>query len=67
MKEENKVLRKAVEQTMKDYYDLQAKFSIHQNNHKVLTKNRLNFHQSHVIVLTKYRLNFSYGHSTYNS
>ncbi|XP_015085455.1 probable WRKY transcription factor 9 [Solanum pennellii] len=34
MKEENKVLRKAVEQTMKDYYDLQAKFSIHQNNHK---------------------------------
>ncbi|KAM3377625.1 putative WRKY transcription factor 9 [Capsicum galapagoense] len=35
MKEENKVLRMAVEQTMKDYYDLQAKFStIHQNNHK---------------------------------
>ncbi|MCD7449804.1 hypothetical protein HAX54_001541 [Datura stramonium] len=35
MREENKVLRKAVEQTMKDYYDLQAKFStIHQNNHK---------------------------------
>lgn len=36
MKEENKVLRKAVEQTMKDYHDLRAKFSIHQNNHKVL-------------------------------
>ncbi|KAJ8572571.1 hypothetical protein K7X08_009082 [Anisodus acutangulus] len=35
MKEENKLLRKAVEQTMKDYYDLQAKFSnIHHNNHK---------------------------------
>ncbi|XP_059311244.1 probable WRKY transcription factor 9 [Lycium ferocissimum] len=35
MKEENKVLRKAVEQTMKDYYDLQAKFEIiHQNNPK---------------------------------
>ncbi|CAN4110636.1 unnamed protein product [Withania somnifera] len=35
MKEENKVLRKAVEKTMKDYYDLQAKFStIHQDNHK---------------------------------
>ncbi|KAJ8529836.1 hypothetical protein K7X08_036671 [Anisodus acutangulus] len=35
MKEENKVLRKAVEQTMKDYYDLQAKFSnIYHNNYK---------------------------------
>ncbi|CAN4108054.1 unnamed protein product [Withania somnifera] len=35
MKEENKALRKAVEQTMTDYYDLQAKFStIRQNNHK---------------------------------
>ncbi|XP_016432911.1 WRKY transcription factor 72A-like [Nicotiana tabacum] len=35
MKEENKFLRKAVEQTMKDYYDLQAKFTtIHQNNHE---------------------------------
>ncbi|KAI3445670.1 hypothetical protein Pfo_002335 [Paulownia fortunei] len=35
MKEENKILRTAVEQTMKDYSDLQAKFSIiQQNNHK---------------------------------
>lgn len=28
MKEENKVLRQVVEQTMKDYYDLQMKFSV---------------------------------------
>lgn len=34
MKEENKVLRKVVEQTMKDYYDLQMKFSIVQENNK---------------------------------
>ncbi|KAJ1399161.1 WRKY domain [Sesbania bispinosa] len=34
MKEENKVLRKVVEQTMKDYYDLQRKFSIIQENNK---------------------------------
>ncbi|KAK9929447.1 hypothetical protein M0R45_026547 [Rubus argutus] len=36
MKEENKVLRKVVEQTMKDYYDLQMKFTAvhHQNNQK---------------------------------
>ncbi|KAK4377121.1 hypothetical protein RND71_003417 [Anisodus tanguticus] len=35
MKEENKVLRKTVEQTMKDYCDLQMKFAIiHQNNDK---------------------------------
>jgi hypothetical protein len=32
MKEENKVLRKVVEQTMKDYYDLQTKFSVIQEN-----------------------------------
>ncbi|XP_062030069.1 probable WRKY transcription factor 9 isoform X1 [Rosa rugosa] len=33
MKEENKVLRKVVEQTMKDYYDLQMKFTaVHQNS-----------------------------------
>ncbi|XP_009347941.2 probable WRKY transcription factor 9 [Pyrus x bretschneideri] len=33
MKEENKVLRKVVEKTMKDYYDLQMKFTvIHQSN-----------------------------------
>ncbi|XP_068323058.1 probable WRKY transcription factor 9 [Pyrus communis] len=33
MKEENKALRKVVEQTMKDYYDLQMKFTvIHQSN-----------------------------------
>ncbi|KAK9110102.1 hypothetical protein Sjap_018162 [Stephania japonica] len=35
MKEENQVLRKVVEQTMKDYYDLQIKFSsIQQQNYK---------------------------------
>ncbi|XP_062077240.1 probable WRKY transcription factor 9 [Humulus lupulus] len=35
MKEENNVLRKVVEKTMKDYYDLQIKFaSIQQNNPK---------------------------------
>ncbi|XP_022762247.1 probable WRKY transcription factor 9 [Durio zibethinus] len=35
MKEENKVLRKVVEKTMQDYYDLQMKFSvIQQNNQK---------------------------------
>lgn len=42
MKEENKVLRKVVEQTMKDYYDLQMKFTAvhHQNNqNKVLRLN----------------------------
>ncbi|XP_042499894.1 probable WRKY transcription factor 9 [Macadamia integrifolia] len=32
MKEENKVLRKVVEQTMKDYYELQMKFSVFQQN-----------------------------------
>jgi len=34
MKEENKVLRKVVEQTMKDYYNLQMKFSAIQENNK---------------------------------
>ncbi|KAL2343748.1 hypothetical protein Fmac_005033 [Flemingia macrophylla] len=34
MKEENKVLRKVVEQTMKDYYDLQMKFSAIQESNK---------------------------------
>lgn len=35
MKEENKVLRKVVEQTMKEYYDLQMKFAaIQQDNQK---------------------------------
>ncbi|XP_042474919.1 probable WRKY transcription factor 9 [Macadamia integrifolia] len=33
MKEENKVLRKVVEQTMKDYYELQMKFAVIQQNH----------------------------------
>ncbi|OAY44877.1 probable WRKY transcription factor 9 [Manihot esculenta] len=32
MKEENKVLRRVVEQTMKDYYDLQMKFAVIQQN-----------------------------------
>lgn len=37
MKEENKVLRRVVEQTMKDYYDLQMKFAvIQQNTHNVI-------------------------------
>ncbi|KAI4296278.1 hypothetical protein L6164_036249 [Bauhinia variegata] len=34
MKEENKVLRRVVEQTMKDYYDLQMKFVVIQQNNK---------------------------------
>lgn len=35
MKEENKVLRDEVEQTMKDYYELQMKFAtVQQNNQK---------------------------------
>lgn len=35
MKEENKVLRKVVEQTMKEYYDLQMKFAaIQQDNQR---------------------------------
>ncbi|KAI9087203.1 hypothetical protein K1719_030838 [Acacia pycnantha] len=33
MKEENEVLRKVVERTMKDYYDLQMRFAIIQQNH----------------------------------
>ncbi|KAJ9158651.1 hypothetical protein P3X46_024215 [Hevea brasiliensis] len=32
MKEENKVLRRVLEQTMKDYYDLQMKFAVIQQN-----------------------------------
>ena len=32
MKEENKMLRKEVEQTMKDYYDLEMKIAIIQQN-----------------------------------
>ncbi|MFQ6656704.1 hypothetical protein Gotur_026694 [Gossypium turneri] len=32
MKEENKVLRKVVEKTMQDYYDLQMKFAVIQKN-----------------------------------
>ncbi|XP_058078607.1 probable WRKY transcription factor 9 [Magnolia sinica] len=40
MKEENRVLRKVVEQTMKDYYDLQMKFAVvqkhgHENDHRI--------------------------------
>ncbi|XP_059644513.1 probable WRKY transcription factor 9 [Cornus florida] len=34
MKEENKVLRKVVEQTIKDYYDLQMKFAVIQQNNQ---------------------------------
>lgn len=35
MKEENKMLRKAVDQAMKNYYDLQMKIeAIQQNNKK---------------------------------
>ncbi|KAL3538578.1 hypothetical protein ACH5RR_001944 [Cinchona calisaya] len=32
MNQENKALRKAIEQTMKDYYDLQMKFAVAQQN-----------------------------------
>ncbi|KAK6916032.1 WRKY domain, partial [Dillenia turbinata] len=39
MKEENKVLRKVVEQTMKDYYDLQRKFDTIQQNIKTKDQN----------------------------
>ncbi|KAL5563221.1 hypothetical protein UlMin_032968 [Ulmus minor] len=34
MKEENKLLRRVVDQTMKDYYDLQLKFSVFQQNNR---------------------------------
>ncbi|GMI74415.1 hypothetical protein HRI_001110800 [Hibiscus trionum] len=34
MKEENKVLRKVVEKTMQDYYDLQMKFAVVQQNNR---------------------------------
>ncbi|CAL5377806.1 unnamed protein product [Camellia sinensis] len=34
MKEENKVLRKAVDQTMKNYYNLQMKFAVIQQNNQ---------------------------------
>ncbi|XP_022725098.1 probable WRKY transcription factor 9 [Durio zibethinus] len=34
MKEENQVLRKVVEKTLKDYYDLQMKFAVLQQNNK---------------------------------
>ncbi|KAL7205887.1 hypothetical protein ACSBR2_018743 [Camellia fascicularis] len=34
MKEENKVLRKAVDQTVKNYYDLQMKFAVIQQNNQ---------------------------------
>ncbi|PON46770.1 WRKY domain containing protein [Trema orientale] len=45
MKEENNVLRKVVEQTMKDYYDLQIKFAaVHQNNNKKDTLAFLSLH-----------------------
>lgn len=43
MKEENKALRKVVEQTMKDYYDLQTKFSvIQENNNNNNNKRKVN-------------------------
>ncbi|XP_024026192.1 probable WRKY transcription factor 9 [Morus notabilis] len=45
MKEENKVLRKVVEQTMKDHYDLQIKFAaVQQNNQKKDTLAFLSLH-----------------------
>ncbi|KAK3000951.1 hypothetical protein RJ639_021316 [Escallonia herrerae] len=45
MKEENKVLRKVVEQTLKDYYDLQTKFAvIRDNNQNKDPKNFLSLH-----------------------
>ena len=59
MKEENKVLRKVVEQTIKDYYDLQIKFAaVQQNNQKKVSPNftlnqinfRLNYTHTHIYV-----------------
>ncbi|CAK9318085.1 unnamed protein product [Citrullus colocynthis] len=47
MKEENKVLRKAVEQTMKDYYDLEMKIGIIQQNNNLNNKDSHNFLSSH--------------------
>lgn len=41
MKEENKALRKVVEQTMKDYYDLQTKFSVIQENNNNKNKRKV--------------------------
>ena len=46
MKEENKVLRKVVEKTMQDYYDLQMKFAVIQQNKqkKVVINGSIHFH-----------------------
>ncbi|XP_022942007.1 probable WRKY transcription factor 9 [Cucurbita moschata] len=46
MKEENKMLRKEVEQTMKDYYDLEMKIAIIQQNN-LQKKDSHNFLPSH--------------------
>ncbi|KAL5787541.1 hypothetical protein ACOSP7_004490 [Xanthoceras sorbifolium] len=43
MKEENKVLRKVVEQTMKDYYNLQMKFAVIQQNTQKKDPHRMFF------------------------
>lgn len=49
MKEENKVLRKVVEKTMQDYYDLQMKFAVIQkNDHK-----QVSFHPLTIIFFFK--------------
>ena len=55
MKEENKVLRQVVEQTMKEYHDLQMKFALIKQN----KQNKVN-PTSHV----SYRLRLSYIAST---
>lgn len=45
MKEENRILKRVVEQTMKDYYDLQIKLAAihhHNNNNKNKVIKRIN-------------------------
>jgi len=57
MKEENKVLRKVVEQTMKDYYDLQMKFSAIQENNK----RKVNPIVSLILISIDFHLYFIYN------
>ncbi|KAG9144817.1 hypothetical protein Leryth_027413 [Lithospermum erythrorhizon] len=51
MKEENQALRKEVEQTMKDYYDLQMKFSnLQQNKEDVNNDNKKDDHATRLFL-----------------
>lgn len=45
VKEENKVMMKMMEQTLKDYYDLQMKFAatIQENNKKIVNQSDYSF------------------------